>query len=91
MSRSRWPVRRDRSYGTGAQQALARRRTPVVAFSDELIDDNGLDEIKWRLDKWSIVEALGQKDYRLTVVTNSWARPYRGYPRQRDRGQQDTW
>ena len=63
----------------------------IVAFSNDLIDDNSLDEIKWRLDKWGIVEALGEKAYRPTVVTNSGPRPYRGYPRQRDKSHQDAW
>ena len=51
----------------------------VVAFSDELLDDNDLEHIEQLIDEWDIVDTLGQQGYQPLVVTNDGPHsPYSG-------------
>ncbi len=50
----------------------------VVAFSDELLEDSDLDQIKRLIDRWNIVGHLGTERYLAVVVTNDGLRSYPG-------------
>ena len=48
----------------------------VVAFSDELLDDNDLEYIKQLVDQCGVVRDLGGAVYQPVVFTNQGVRPY---------------
>ena len=49
----------------------------IVAFSDELLDDNDLNHITQLVDQCGIIEDLDEEHYLPIIITNYGSAPYR--------------